>query len=208
VVSWSSVDALGRWKALQYEAARVFAPVAVLADRWADTLAVWVASDTEASGVLEVRVLDFDGNELARREAPLASAGLAWRGTRGELVPDTVDPRSVVVLASLRGATDAAFLVAPKELALPDPGLRVVSVERDGDAWRVALAADRFAFGAHLSVDGVGARFSTNDVHLLPGDTVRIRVTPDTPIADLGSRLRLRSLADGSRRWGRTQRAR
>ncbi len=207
VVSWSSVDAFGRWKALQYEAARVFAPVAVLADRWADTLAVWVASDTAVGGVLEVRALDFEGHELARREASLSAPAQAWRGTRRDLLPDATDPRGVVVVATLRKghgtpalASDVAFFVAPKELTLPDPGLRVVSVEADGDAWRVALTADRFAFAAHLALDGVGAHASTDFFHVLPHDTVSVRVTPEAPTPDFRTRLRLRSLADLLRR--------
>jgi beta-mannosidase len=216
VVSWASVDAFGRWKALQHEAARVFAPVAVLTDRWSDTLAVWVASDTAVSGVLDLRVLAFDGRELARREVPVSAPGLAWRGTRRDILPEGVDPRSVVVVASLRAdagagvsgataggtatapplATDVSFLVAPKELALPDPGLRVVSAEPDGGAWRVSLTADRFAFAMRLTLAGAGARVAPNYVHLLPADTVVVRVEPETPTPDLPGRLRLRSLAD------------
>ncbi len=209
VVSWSSVDAPGRWKALQYEARRVFAPIAVLADRWADTLAVWVAGDTAEAGTLRLRVLDFDGGEVARRDVPVSGAGLAWRGTRHELLPVGVDRRRVVVLAELETgngadgpvvAADRAFFVDPKDLALPDPGLRVVSVEPDGDAWNVAFTAERFAYAVRLTVDGVGATYSTNFVDLLPGDTVRVRVRPEAPAPDLEARLRLRSLGDGEGR--------
>lgn len=203
VVSWSSVDVHGRWKALQHEAARVFAPVAVLADRWADTLAVWVASDTAVAGTLVIRALDVDGHELARRDVPVTSPGLAWRGSRGALLPAGRDVRDVVVAATLRAddgdtplARDVAFFVAPKELALPAPGIRAVSVARDGASWDVAVTAARFAFAVRLSVLGTGAFFSENDVHLLPGDTLRVRVTPESPTPDLPARLRLRSLAD------------
>jgi beta-mannosidase len=200
-VSWSSIDSFGRWKALQYEARRIFAPVAVLADRWADTVAVWVAADTTVSGTLDVRVLDFDGREVAHREVPVEGAGLAWLWTREALLPAGVDPRTVVLVARLRTgsgtfASDRAFFVAPKDLALPDPGLRVVSAEPDGNGWAVTFTADRFAYGVRVAVDGVGARSSANYVDVLPGDTVRVRVDPESPTPDLPSRLRLRSLAN------------
>jgi beta-mannosidase len=207
VVSWSSIDYFGRWKALQYEARRVFAPVAVLADRWADTLAVWVAADTAVAGTLRVRVVDFDGRELTRRDVPVSGGGLAWRGSRGSLLPAGADPRGVVVLAELRApgggdgpilAKDRAFFVEPKDLALPDPGLRLVSAEPDGDAWTVAVTATRFACAVRLTVDGVGARYSENFVDLLPGDTLRVRVVPEAPTPDLAGRVRLRSLGGAS----------
>jgi hypothetical protein len=178
--------------------------VAVLADRWADTLAVWVAADTAVAGTLRVRVVDFDGRELARRDVRVSGAGPAWRGTRGSLLPAGADPRGVVVLAELRGpgggngpvlAKDRAFFVDPKDLALPDPGLRVVSAEPDGDAWTVAVTAPRFAYAVRLTVDGVGARYSENFVDLFPGDTVHVRVHPEAPTPDLAGRVRLRSLA-------------
>ena len=179
VVSWSSVDGFGRWKALQYEARRVFAPVAVLADRWADTVAVWVASDTAVSGTLVVRVLDFEGHELARREVAVDAPGLAWRETAGRLLPPGTDLRRVVVRARFRDAEDHAFFVPPRALALPDPGLRVVSAEPDGAAWDVAVTADRFAYAVRLTLQGMGAHASSNFVHMMPGDTLRIRLEPD-----------------------------
>jgi beta-mannosidase len=204
VVSWSSVDAEGRWKALQYRAAHVFAPVAVLADAWADTVAVWVAADPggETEGALTVRVRDFRGRVLSAHSAAVAVDGsrsiLGWRATVENLLPPGVDPRDVWVEAALTagGATlrDVAFLVPPKALRLPDPGVRVVAVEPDGAAWTVLLTADRFAYGVRLSLDGVGARIARNFFHLPAGDTVRVRVEPDAPTPDLPERLRVRWL--------------
>jgi beta-mannosidase len=204
VVSWSSVDGEGRWKALQYRAAHVFAPVAVLADVWADTVAVWVAADPggATAGALTVRVRDFAGTVLSAHSAAVAFDGsrsiVGWRGTVEDILPPGVDPRDVWVEAVLSsgGAAlrDAAFLVPPRNLRLPDPGLRVVAVEPDGAAWTVRLTAERFAYAVRLSLDGVGARISENFFHLPAGDTVRVRVEPDAPTPDLAERLRVRWL--------------
>jgi beta-mannosidase len=203
VVSWSSLDHFGRWKALHYRARDVFAPVAVLADVWADTLAVWVASDGPQAGALTIRVLDFRGSVLATRAVDVTvdprSGFLAWRGPTAELLPAGTDRRSVVVEARLEtpggtAAQDFAFLAPPVRLALPDPQLRVISAEPRGDAWSVAITAGSFAYAVRLSLEGVGARFSDNYAHLLPGDTLTVLVSPERPVVDLPSRLRLRSL--------------
>ena len=96
---------------------------------------------------------------------------------------------------STRMSRDLAFAVVPDSLELPDPGVRVVSAQPDGDAWRVTLTAARFAFGVRLTVDGMGARFSDDYFDLLPGETVDVRVTPDRATPDLPQRLRIRTLA-------------
>lgn len=151
----------------------------------------------------EVRVLSFDGATLATRavdtSADGTAAALAWRGAVDRLLPSGTNPRAVVVEARLTtstGATyrDLEFLVPPAALDLPDPGVRVVEASPAADGWRVRLTADRFAYGVRLSVDGAGARVSDNFFHLLPGDTVAVRVTPEAPAPDLPARLRVRAL--------------
>ncbi len=203
VVSWSSLDHAGRWKALHHRARDIFAPVAVLADAWSDTAAVWVAADGPVQGHLDVRVLSFQGTPLAMRAAGVSvsrsSAALAWREPLDQLLPEGTDPRSVVVEASFAtwdGATfrDVQFLVPPALLALTDPGMRILGASPEADGWRVSLTADRLAYGVRLSVEGAGARFSDNFFHLLPGDTVTVRVTPEAPVPGLPTRLRVRSL--------------
>ena len=204
VVSWSSRDHQGRWKALQYRAGEIFAPLAVLADRWADTVAVWVAADAPVTGTLHVRLRTLSGDVLSDDAVAVARAGPAWRRTMGALLPPGTDPRTVFVEARLtvaegRGATDMAFLVRPVALALSDPGLRVVAADVDGDAWNVAVTADGFAYSVRVSVLGADARFSRNYFHVAPGDTVRLRVTPSVPVPDLPARLRFRYLGGVSR---------
>lgn len=215
VVSWSSRDHAGRWKALQYRAGEIFAPVAVLADRWADTVAVWVAADAPVRGTLHVRLRTLSGDVLSADTIAVDGPGPVWRTTVGTLLPTGSDPRTVFVEARLEsrdgprraasaavGATalgDVAFLVPPRGLALSDPGVRVVAAEAVGTeapdtAWDVAVTADRFAFGVRISVEGADARFSRNYFHVAQGDTVRLRITPSAPMADLPARIRLRSL--------------
>ncbi|HSG50000.1 MAG TPA: glycoside hydrolase family 2 protein, partial [Longimicrobiales bacterium] len=202
VVSWSSRDHAGRWKALQYRAGEIFAPVAVLADRWADTVAVWVAADAPVEGTLHVRLRGLGGEGLAEVSVPVAGAGPVWRTTVDTFLPAGRDPGTVFVEARLETprshaeARDVAFLVPPGKLALTDPGLRVVAAEAEGDQWRVALTAERFAYAVRISLEGADARFSRNYVHVTPGDTVLLRISPSTPVPDLPARIRLRSLVD------------
>ena len=71
--------------------------------------------------------------------------------------------------------------------------------KRGATAWLVTLTTDHFAYGVRLSVPGSGARFSDNYMHLLPGDTVTVRIDPEGSDVDLTSRISLRTLWDVTR---------
>ncbi len=208
VVSWSSIDYFGRWKALQYEARRVFAPVTVLADLWRDTLDVWAVSDTgHVRDRLEVRTVDLNGDVVRVREARTATlrGGAApqhWTWFVDSVLAGANPRRTAVEVRLVQDdgtvvARDLVFAVPPDSLALPDPGVRIVSAEPDGDgdAWNVTVTAARFAFGVRLTVDGEGAGFSDDYFDLLPGERRTVRVSPDRPTPDLQARLRVRTLA-------------
>jgi beta-mannosidase len=206
VVSWSSVDYFGRWKALQYEARRVFAPVVVLADLWRDTLRVWAMTDTgRVRAALQVRTVDVGRGTARVRETRTAtlqggSAPQSWAWPVDSVLGGADARRTVVEVSLLKAdgtslSRDLAFAVPPDSLRLPDPGVRIESVERDGDAWKVTLTAARFAYGVRLTVAGEGARFSDDWFDLLPGETRTVLVTPDRATPDLAGRLRVRTLA-------------
>ncbi len=205
-VSWSSIDWFGRWKALQYEARRVFAPVTVLGDVWRDTLSVWAVSDTgDVRATVEVRTLDMDGGgaRVWAREPARLKGGAAperWSWPVRAVLHGGSPRRTVVEVRlledTLQVARDVVFAARPDSLDLPDPEVRVVSAEPDGDAWRVTLGAARFAFGVRLTVAGEGARFTDDYFDLLPGETRTVVITPDRPTPELPRLLRIRTLAD------------
>jgi beta-mannosidase len=71
VVSWSSIDYYGRWKALQYYSRRAYAPVLVSPYLAEDgTVSVKVVSDRieEFNGTLETYVMGFDGNIIKQTD--------------------------------------------------------------------------------------------------------------------------------------------
>ncbi len=210
VVSWSGRDYFGRRKALEYKARDVFAPVTVLADLWADTLHVWALSDTgRVRGRVEMRTLDMGGGAPAVRTTMPATlmggaAPLSWSWPVDSVLRGASARRTVIEARLMEeGAAgdapplsrDLAFAARPVELELPDPGVRILSADRDGDAWRVKVTADRFAYGIRLTVHGEGARFSDNDFSLLPGESRTVVVKPDRATPDLPDRLRVRTLA-------------
>ena len=85
-------------------------------------------------------------------------------------------------------------------MALPDPEVEITDVRRSGDEWSVTLTARSFAFAARLSLAEVGARFSDNYVHLLPGEPVTVRIRPEDPEVDVANALTVRTLADVPRK--------
>jgi beta-mannosidase len=107
VVSWSSRDYFGHWKALHYTAKKAFAPLLVSPILRGDTVEVWGVSDLlePVESTLQLELLGFDGTILWQAPVsvtvgPNGSRAL-WQGSVSELLGDA-DPRRVVLHAWLR----------------------------------------------------------------------------------------------------------
>jgi len=76
VVSWSSRDYFGRWKALHYAAKKAFAPVLVSSVIKGDTVEVWGVSDLmePQEGTMALELLDFDGTVHSQSTIPVTLA--------------------------------------------------------------------------------------------------------------------------------------
>ncbi|MFA6832934.1 MAG: glycoside hydrolase family 2 protein, partial [Bacteroidaceae bacterium] len=69
VVSWSSIDYYGNWKAMHYEAKRAFAPIIINAIKEGDDLNFYIISDRLEDNdnvTLELKTIDFTGKVLAK----------------------------------------------------------------------------------------------------------------------------------------------
>ncbi|MBT4919659.1 MAG: glycoside hydrolase family 2 protein [Flavobacteriaceae bacterium] len=83
-VSWSSIDGLGNWKALQYQAKKAFENVIISTTQTEKNVAIYIVNDTfsEVKNTLVVSHLDFDGNPFYKEEiafnSPINSSEIAF----------------------------------------------------------------------------------------------------------------------------------
>ena len=83
-VSWSSIDGLGNWKALQYQAKKAFENVIISTTQTEKNVAIYIVNDTfsEVKNTLVIYHLDFDGNPFYKEEiafnSPINSSEIAF----------------------------------------------------------------------------------------------------------------------------------
>lgn len=199
VQSWAIVDSAGEPKAAYYAAKRFYAPLLLSLKRDGETIAAHLVNDTggDVSGVVALRVLSFDGEELARVSTNVVAPANAASGAVANLslppfVTENDHAADVFVHASFTGpngdllAENFRLLAEPKDLRLPDPGLswKFSDVDEEGGTATLAVTARRFAPFVFLRLveEAAGKRlpvWSDNWFHLAPGQT-RV-ITLDLP---------------------------
>ena len=169
VASWAGIDSLGRWKALQYTARRMFAPVAVSLACGENGYGVYVTNETREGfkGKAVCVLRDAKGRRL--RETEWEAVCPALSSVRiGTLPP--AEEESYVIQAVLLDRTGAAVSEGeeiwplPKHFPFEDAEIRVACKGRE-----IALTADAFCLGVELQAGD--ARFSDNWLALWPGET-------------------------------------
>ncbi|MGB6265887.1 MAG: glycoside hydrolase family 2 protein [Candidatus Acidiferrales bacterium] len=212
VVSWASVDYFGRWKALQYYAARFYNDILVSPHQENGSVAVYVVSDRMASatGNLRVRVMTFDGTVLDEKSqavqiAPLSSAVALELPMEEFLHSSGFDPTKAFLDAELTVdgkvvSSNVLLFSAVKDLALPVPEIKSEIVQQ-GDSYRVRLTSNVFARDVYASVADADpdAKYSDNYFDLLPGQSAEIELKSKATLEQLRAALKVVSLADESK---------
>jgi beta-mannosidase len=210
VVSWSSIDYYGRWKALHYAAKRFFAPVMVSGVVRDDGTSVEVAvcndTFTPVKATLEWTVTDTAGTIIKQGRRAVTARDCAATRLPALDLSDCIrahGAKRLVLWLDLRtGATSVACnsvaLARPKDLALEAPSITAEVSAHDRRSFVVTLAAQRVALWAWLQLDGCDIRCSDNFMHLRPGVATRVDVTTSKPMtaAALRAALKVQSLWD------------
>ena len=192
VVSWSSIDYYGNWKALHYQARRAFAPLLVNAIQEGDSLSVYLISDLlekQSQLTLEMKVIDFNGKTLDKEvvkavEVPANVSSCIFRKPLSEWV--TPEHRKncflLLVLKDKTGkkiAEEVYFFNKTKDLELPRTNVSMKVKQSDGKC-EVTLSSSKLAKDVFIQIPVQGARFSDNFFDLLPGENKKITITsPD-----------------------------
>jgi len=208
VLSWSSIDSFGRWKALHYAARRFYAPVLLSAREDGTRVELHLTNDTLAPFVGRVRwrLVTLDGRRLAGAEKNLrakAQANSLVASLDFAFQLDKVGPRRCVLLYELldrqgRQLSSAmAGFVPPKHQELTDPGLRAELT--DGvDRWYVTVRAEAVARCVEVRIRQADTILSDNyfDLPAAAERTVCYAKSPGDTLAGQRGRLVVRSLWD------------
>lgn len=201
--SWSSVDYYGRWKALNYHARHFYAPELAAALRKDGTTTLSLVSDrtTPLAARWRLRVLDFNGKELSRREKaatlpPLSSTRVGQFSDK-QLLGGADPKRSFAVFELLDGervlSRQLVFFNAAKKLALPASQVRS-EWKADGDGFALTLSSDTLAREVWLSFGDLDVRLSDNAFDLLPSEPLTLHVSGQATQEQLRAALQVRDL--------------
>lgn len=188
VVSWSSIDYYGNWKAMQYQSQRAFAPVLINAIKEGDDLCVYLISDElqDRDDVrLTVELMDFDGKSHGKwtHSGKLtANTSMLFLKKRVDEFLSKQDAATLFLRFTLKAKNGAAladevfYFAYPKDQKLPEARIET-SVKRRGEAIEMTLKADKLARDIFIEVPVQGVRFSDNFFDLLPGQRKKITIT-------------------------------
>lgn len=188
VVSWSSIDYYGNWKAMQYQSQRAFAPVLINAIKEGDDLCVYLISDElqDRDDVrLTVELMDFDGKSHGKwtHSGKLsANTSMLFLKKRVDEFLSKQDAATSFLRFTLKAKNGAAladevfYFAYPKDQKLPEARIET-SVKRRGEAIEMTLKTDKLARDIFIEVPVQGVRFSDNFFDLLPGQRKKITIT-------------------------------
>ncbi|HLN53646.1 MAG TPA: glycoside hydrolase family 2 protein [Lentimicrobium sp.] len=218
VISWSSIDYFGRWKALQYMAKHFFSPVLLSGVIKEDSVIIYSSNDCleEKKCRLEWNLSQFDGTVLRKGSKdvllPENTSAVTDRIGLGDLAredstlgtyrKDSYRKREKLFFSFrlLEGdsvlSSNTLFFVPPKYLELRDPGLKFKKSVENGRI-RIDLTAEYFAPYVELGINGSYARFSDNYFHLAPGEKKTVYInSSELPGEETLKRFFARSLFD------------
>ena len=186
VISWSSIDYFGRWKALHYYARRFYAPVLVsIDDSDKENLVINVSNETpeEFMGSVRWKVKRNDNVMVAQGTVnatvpPMSAMNIAtldssMTGLNKSMYRNHYIEYSLVYNNKVM-TSETCMLVLPKQFEYLDPELKV-EVDTMGDMFRFAVDSKSFAKGVCVDFENFDCPLHLNwfDLH---GDSVSLLV--------------------------------
>ncbi|MCC3216932.1 glycoside hydrolase family 2 protein [Chryseobacterium sp. X308] len=177
VVSWSSIDYLGNWKAFHYQAKRSFEPVLVSIAETEKSYDIYLISDLlkELKTETKFELIDFKGKIL-------------WKSNQSDNVKADVSKKIRSIIKSELGQFDLSkavlkissekdtkfeklfFFSKPKDLKLLQPDIKIRKISPT----EIEISTDTLAKDIYLIGD---THFSDNFFDLLPGTSKRITLS-------------------------------
>jgi beta-mannosidase len=172
VVSWSSIDYLGNWKALQYQAARDFRNVLAITKKVEDKLETVILNDQlrPVSGGLRIQIKAFDGtavydNTQQVTAKPASSELLLITNLNGM----SFNLENHYVVTTFNATKRIEFFTNPKSLKLDSENLTMISKTVSG-GYEVIVSTTTLQKDVYLYAQ-VSGHFEDNFFNLEAGES-------------------------------------
>jgi len=187
VISWSSIDYSGQWKALHYQAKKFFNPVLVSILHHNEFIEFHVINDQhkEFQSILNIALYRLDGSVVFDKSLEIQigsfSSNIFYKIEYDKLV-DSNNPSQLYMQAKLTingvvvNKNDLVF-VKPKELALQLPRFHH-SINKIDKKYFITITANSFLCQLHFQSRNVPGLFSNNYFDMLPNEKVVVEFTP------------------------------
>ncbi len=187
VVSWSSIDYYGNWKAQHYRMRDVFAPLALGVKFQDNQLNYYTMSDylNDMNNLqLTVQVVDFNKGVVKQLKEKVNAKANASNIVKTFNVAEVVsesDKANTMIRAWLSDSkgnkisTKDYFFYWPNKLNLPQTDVKTSVKYADGK-YTVTLTSARLAKDVFVEIPIMGAQFTDNFIDLLPGEKKVIEI--------------------------------
>ncbi len=180
VVSWSSIDGLGNWKALHFKAAKVFEEVLISVAKKEDSLNVYVVNDTfdALEETLTIETMDFEGNAINTFSKIIQANPQTSTVVYSSPIPaDGVDTKKTYLRIQLGDKQKLFYLAKPKELQLPEQVIEY-SISETEYGFELILSSPTLQKEVFI-IPSVPGKLSDNFFDLLPREEKTIQFTTD-----------------------------
>jgi beta-mannosidase len=180
-VSWSSIDGLGNWKALHYEAERVFENRLIIASEDEEYLNITVVDDSlEAlEETLQITIKDFNGQVIKTETLYNAKTNTQRNDVlmKLSLADFEFDPAFSFAEITFGKERSIYYFEKPKNLKLPKQQLEI-SKKKTQNKITYSITSKTLQKNVYLYA-AIPTHFSDNFFDLLPGTTKTVTLKTD-----------------------------
>lgn len=193
VVSWSTIDYYGRWKAAHYVVKRCYAPTVINMRRDEEELIFYVSTECQKPVTynFSYQIVHQQKGVLIADSMEGSVAPLSAKEICRVIVPKMglEDIRNCYVVYTLKEngtevASRSALLVKPKQFIFRNPEITASWCEKE-DTYELTLIAKEYARRVCAEFENVDAVLSDNCFDLLPGVTKTVTVAKESLEADI-----------------------
>lgn len=202
VASWSSVDSLGRYKALHYEAKKFYAPVLMGLFLENGGLCVNISNETmdDFEGRVVVKVSDSDFNVLEGYEINVTAPELSSKDVFSvAITPDNIFGEYII--GELYDASGKLIMrktelfTTPKHYEWKRPEFKI-EMSDFADGVSIKVSSDVFAKGVYLDFEGCDPKLSDNFFDITDKESYTVFAKTDISAEELKNRVRVMSVYD------------